>query len=674
MNIRLITYLFVFILGNFCHATIYTFNNNELSELLLKAENLVKNEEYNYALDVYNKALKIVSKEQRIDDASYIYNKIGVIYYKQRQYEKAKSNFKASILKSNRSQDAANSYFKLTLIYRKQKAKDSLLWSLAKSLDIYNELEDDNAKFTTYSKAGILYKQLGMYDKAISYLLLAYDGLDNENGASIKASVCYTIGETQRLLGNYDIAKTYLNESLQLRRVLKDTLKISYANNNLGNLFKDLKQYDSATVYYKKAIELQKNLKTKKEIGKMLNNLAGTYFLMEELDLAFQTYQKALQLKRTEKDTLSLPYTFNELALVSIKRKNQKMARMYLDSSKRYLNTISKKETWLRYYEIESEYHAFNNNYKKTHEFQGFQFQLYKELFSEAQTQTIQTLQEQFESQLKEQQISQLTLDNNEKDSTIVLQNERIKDRNLILALLSIVLIIFIGVYFYLKQRQKIKIQILENQKLKEVLEGQEIIKDHISKDLHDMIPTSYDAIRLKVLALAKAKEPEKVSQSIIEDIRVINHQVRLISHRLSPLGNKIKNSSLTEIIASYFSEFQHYRQVFIDVQLPLPKELNSMTLNAQTHVYGIILEVFNNIEKHAKATKISVQHSITDNNQIIFKICDDGIGFKEHSSEGIGLINIKQRIQLLNGEFKIESDSNGTCIKWGVPILSNLK
>ena len=98
------------------------------------------------------------------------------------------------------------------------------------------------------------------------------------------------------------------------------------------------------------------------------------------------------------------------------------------------------------------------------------------------------------------------------------------------------------------------------------------------------------------------------------------------------------------------------------------------MTLNAQTHIYGIILEILNNVEKHSKASKISIQHSISSNNQMSFNFCDDGIGMQNQSSNGIGLTNIEQRTSLLGGIFKIKSDTHGTCIKLTIPILIHIK
>ncbi|MFV0572194.1 MAG: tetratricopeptide repeat protein [Xanthomarina gelatinilytica] len=435
MSIRFLIFTSIFILSGISHTNEYVYSNGKLSDLLTQAEKLAEDRQYKTAIDIYNEALKIASNEQLVDDSSYIYKKIGFIHYKQKEYERAKASYKNSIFKAPNSQNAADSYFNLSLIYRKQKIQDSLLWALNKSLKIYNTQEDSEAKFSTYLKAGIIYKQLGSYNEAINYLLLAYEGFNDGNHASKKASVCYTIGETQRLLGNFEIAKKYLIESLQIRTKLKGTLKTSYAHNNLGNLYKDLGQYDSASVHYEKAIRIQNSLKNTREIGKMLNNLASTYFLLNRLDLARSTYKKALDKKRQEQDTLSLSYTFNELALISIQAKEPNLARQYLDSARYCLSDVSKKEAWLRYYEIESAYYTYVDSFKNAYKYQTLQFNLYKEVFSEQQSKTIQMLQEQFESRLKEQQISNLTNDNLQKATTIVSQKKHIQNTNLLLGL-----------------------------------------------------------------------------------------------------------------------------------------------------------------------------------------------------------------------------------------------
>ncbi|MCL7753109.1 tetratricopeptide repeat protein [Polaribacter sp. Z022] len=671
MNNWFIFSILSFTLICFSFKTVY--NNEKLYILINKAKQLEKNKDFENALEVYNESLKIASSKNLIYNASYIYKKIGLIYYKQKKYEDSKIHFKKSILRDSVTKNAADSYFNLGLIYRRVKEKDSLFWALNNSLNIYKNLDDSADKFSTYSKAGILFKQAGQFNTAITYLLLAYDGFSKQKNLLKNASVCYSIGETQRLLGNLEIARKYLTESLNIRKQLSDTLKTSYAYNNLANLYKNEKNYKSAIVNYREAIKTQNGLKKKKEIGKMLNNLATVYFLTNKYKLALKTYKKALAEKKLEQDTLSIAYTYNELALLAIKNKTYNKAKSYLDSSKLYLSTISKKEVWLRYYEVQSEYHKSRYGYKVAFEFKEKQYQLYKELFDEKQSKTIQALQEKFENQLKLQKISELQTKNEQKKSVITIQNQTLKNKNLLLFLFGLLILILIGIYFFIKQKQREKLQILENKKLEEILESKELVKSHISKDLHDIITTSYDGIRLKILALEKAKNPKEIRKTIIYDIKNINHEIRLISHRLSPLGNKIKEASLNDIIISQLSEFQHYRQIFVAVQLPLPNVLNQMILEAQTNFYGILLEILNNIEKHSKATKVEIKHHIKNNKTLLFEFCDNGIGFKNEQVKGIGLMNIKQRTKLLGGDFIIIDTENGTSISINFPIKQNL-
>jgi|GEM_PF-3258147 len=673
MGHRTTIFLIFFVHFIFLQIQVFGQENNKLYNLIYDAEEREDEKKYTLAIEIYNKALVIARKENLTKDISRIHWKLGLLYYRQKLYRKSKLNFKKSIQKETKSKTAADCYFNLSLIYRKQQSRDSLLWALSQSLRTYETLKDGNDKFNTHHKAGIIYKQLGLYKKAIQSSIVAYDGFSLLKNFEKKAATCNNIGGTQRLMGNYESAKKYLLESLNLRQILRDTLKISHASNNLANLLKDTKKYDSAIVYYNRAIDIQKGIKPQQELGKMLNNLASAYFLNNAFDKAFNTYKKALTFKKKDNDSLSIILTYNELANIFLTQKRFVHSRKYLDSTKFYISETTIPEGILRYYELESNYHKGVQNFNKANFYKELEYDLYRDLFSKEQTKTIQTLQAQFESKLKEQKITQLSKETEAKESIINLQDARIKNRNLLLILFGSGLLLILGAYFYFRQQQKIRIKSLENDKLKAVLDVQEKIKNHISKDLHDMIPTSYDAIRLKILALTKTKNPKEVGESIIEDIKRVNEEIRLISHRLSPLGGKLKSTKLTEIIENHLTEFQYYRHVFIDVRLPFPEALNQMRIEAKTNFYGIILEVLNNIEKHSKANKIEIKHLIKDEEQFVFEICDNGIGLKKKHGNGIGLTNIEQRTLLLKGTFNINSSEKGTCVKLNFPLKPNL-
>ncbi len=655
--------------------SVIVFENESLIKLLKKADSLSNKSKYEGAIDVYNKALLITSEKKLSTDASYIYKKVGLIYYKQKEYIKALTYFKKSIKADSLSINAADSYFNLSLVHRKYKRKDSLFHNLEKSLFLYGLQTDTEQKFSTYLKAGILYKKESRYNQSLYYLLKAYKGFDSIGNLKKKASVCNSIGSVQRMLGNLDIAREYYTTALHLRKELQDTLAISFSYNNLANIFNQEKKYDSAIAYYTKSISLKKKLHHKKGIGKNLNNLATVYYAKKDFMNAMFMYKESLFAKKEGQDSLSIAYTYNELGILSLERNKPVYAKKYLDSAKATLSLIHNKDILLRNYEGYGFYYKLIGDYKKALNYKEKYITLYQSIFNEQQSKTIQELQEKFESALKEEKITRLSLSNLKKEKTITQQQYILNQKNWFLGAVFLLALLGFGMYLLLKQKQKTKKKDFELQKLEAVFKGQEIIKENIGKDLHDIITTSYDGIRLKILALAKTKNPSKVSNEIVQEISTINHQIRLISHRLSPLGAKLKETNLREIIISQLSEFQFYRKIFIDVQLPLPEELDTMNLDSQTNFYGILLEVLSNIEKHSQATKVIITHYLENANRIVFTISDNGIGFeKQQRQKGIGLVNIKQRALFLNGECIVESSDNGTSICIIFPINKHVK
>jgi signal transduction histidine kinase len=674
MKIKVYLILFCVVSVHLLPFSLSAQQNREVDDLLREAKKKEENKEYWDALQLYRNAISILESNGKKTELNGVYKKLGLVNYRLKQFEKAKDHFFTCIQNDSTDQIAADAFFNLSLIFRKQKNRDSLLWSLKRSLNIYDKLKDSEEKLKTHHKGSIIYKQLGLYQEAIKYSLKAYDGYNEYGNLPKKATVSETIGKIQRLMGNYNVAKKYLYESLKLRKQLVDSPKISHALNNLANLYKDIGEYDSAIINYDKAIQIQKKLKQNKELGKMMNNLASAHYLNNDIDKALNTYSEALTLKKKVNDSLSMMLTYNELASLLMLKNKISDSRKYLDSVKLLLKETAAPESLLRYYEIESDYYKRTKNHSKAIVFKQKEYDLYRQIFKKEQAANIQKLQEQFESRLKDVEITQLNSDNTIKQSIIDLQKTRIQNRNLLLILSSFIISLLVGVYFFLKQRQKIKIKNIENDKLKAVLEGQEKIKNHISKDLHDMIPTSYDAIRLKILALTKTKKTQEVGDSIIEDIRKVNEEVRMISHRLSPLGNRLKDNKLTELIEDHFTEFQHYRNIFIHVDLPLPEVLNQINIESQTNFYGIVLEVLNNIEKHSKANSIKVTHGVCNEKNMSFKICDNGIGLVQKEGSGIGLGNIENRTLLLEGKFHLDSTEKGTCAELIFPLTPHLK
>ena len=81
--------------------------------------------------------------------------------------------------------------------------------------------------------------------------------------------------------------------------------------------------------------------------------------------------------------------------------------------------------------------------------------------------------------------------------------------------------------------------------------------------------------------------------------------------------------------------------------------------------IYRIIQEGLANIVKHSKAKNFNIS-LVNDNSLMRVMISDDGVGFRDDkldTTSHFGLMNMKERVENLKGNFKVESSINNGCL-----------
>lgn len=197
-------------------------------------------------------------------------------------------------------------------------------------------------------------------------------------------------------------------------------------------------------------------------------------------------------------------------------------------------------------------------------------------------------------------------------------------------------------------------------------IENQAILKERkrIAKDLHDGVINNIFTLRFNTQLLQVSNE--KLKTSLINELITLENRVRSISHSLGNqdlFQNKSFEKSLKELVN---------KQNIINktnYSFECDTLLGNLSNEKKINIYQIIQECFQNINKHAYATKCKL--SITsDNGYINFCIQDNGLGIRKTSHQGIGLRNIKERAYHISGKLKIVSKLNkGTTIFLYVPM-----
>jgi two-component system, NarL family, sensor kinase len=207
-----------------------------------------------------------------------------------------------------------------------------------------------------------------------------------------------------------------------------------------------------------------------------------------------------------------------------------------------------------------------------------------------------------------------------------------------------------------------------ERNLLKTQIEIQEQTFDTISKEIHDNISLSLTLAKLNLNTLPWVDIPE-TRNSVDASISLIGtsiSQLNDLSKTLSP--EVIGNIGLTKSIKIEVEKI--VRMAHLKIEYTVKGEPIFLSCEKELIIFRIIQESFNNIIKHAKASRVLVELNYCDHFLDIL-VKDNGIGFIRTASKpaGAGIHNMQTRVKSFGGRFLLETKPNkGTQILITVP------
>lgn len=244
-----------------------------------------------------------------------------------------------------------------------------------------------------------------------------------------------------------------------------------------------------------------------------------------------------------------------------------------------------------------------------------------------------------------------------------------------IILLMAVFVIVIVFLYrkkqiAYQKSLDTIRLD-YEKNILNAQLEIQEQTFQDISREIHDNIGMSLTLAKLNLNTLNLTDTKQSTEQ--------IHSSVDLITKAISDLTD-ISKSLNAEYIANYGlmnaleQQIAKIRHLGLEVGLEVNGNTVFMDSQKELIIFRIMQEALNNILKHARATKISIELSY-DATHLNANISDNGQGFDMNSDaiknrkSGTGLINMNKRAQMIQGYWIINSSPhNGTIVKLSIP------
>ncbi|MFK5954420.1 MAG: ABC transporter substrate binding protein [Desulfobacterium sp.] len=211
------------------------------------------------------------------------------------------------------------------------------------------------------------------------------------------------------------------------------------------------------------------------------------------------------------------------------------------------------------------------------------------------------------------------------------------------------------------------------------IIEAQELERKRLSAELHDEFGQSLTAIGINFSVIRKKINGTQAAgintrmEEIEQAIEGLSDQVHDLSLNLRP--PMLDDLGLIPTVRWFLNQYHERNGIKINFSLennqdiPVPNQV-------AVAMYRVVQEALNNITKHANASCITLRLDISSTS-ISLHIKDDGTGFNMDQLKlnkpgrgGLGLIGMKDRLDLLDGHMKIQSfKDRGTTLQAVAPI-----
>jgi len=223
---------------------------------------------------------------------------------------------------------------------------------------------------------------------------------------------------------------------------------------------------------------------------------------------------------------------------------------------------------------------------------------------------------------------------------------------------------------------RQLAVALLDNRRLvRQYAEAQETERARLSRELHDELGQYLNAVKIDAVSLAQrrgqADDIGEIARSIAGNLDHMQKAVAGLIRQLRPVG--LDELGIEAALEHHIAGWRE-RLPQAAVTLQCYGDLCSLGNAVSLAAYRIVQEGLTNVVKHAHASRVAVRvwraESDEGQAQLRIQISDDGCGRSrdEDGNAGLGLIGMRERIEALGGELRIE-----TAPGWGFRLVASI-
>jgi signal transduction histidine kinase len=210
----------------------------------------------------------------------------------------------------------------------------------------------------------------------------------------------------------------------------------------------------------------------------------------------------------------------------------------------------------------------------------------------------------------------------------------------------------------------------------RQILVAQEEERKKISRELHDEVVQTLVGINVALSALGRTTSvgPQTLKQKIARTQRLVEKAVRAV-HRFA---RELRPAVLDDL--GLVPALQAYSKAMaartgIRVQITASREIEALSSARRAVLFRVAQEALNNVARHARATQVALEVRQQDGT-VEMQVSDNGKSFhvgktlSAKNNRRLGLIGMKERIEMIGGTLQIESSPGiGTTVRTRIPF-----
>ncbi len=352
--------------------------------------------------------------------------------------------------------NTVNALYKLSIGYLYYDKSEASKYAF-EALDLSKKLNYKKGKALSYAAIANIGNVYGDYSKAVEFYLKAIEIFEELNDKLTLGKLHGYLGDVYGFIGGNDF-----NPEINRRSGLKHHLKsieylqecdnkpeLARAYSSLGNAYVIVDSLDKANYSYNKSLDLLKEYPDIFTSIAANTGIAGVYYKQKKYDDAVAKYQQCLSgIPYSGEFDNNISIILHDMSMSFLELKRYNEAIQALDSSLAISQRIGDvRGIRMAYSGLDNVYYAMGD-YKKAYEAFNEWVTLEQDLLSENTQKQINELQEKYESEKKELEITDLNLKNQKLES-------KIYERNIIIGLSTgIFVLIILLILLYIKHKQ----------------------------------------------------------------------------------------------------------------------------------------------------------------------------------------------------------------------------